>query len=586
MKVLILEWDSFGHEYMLEAFQQEGCQTDSFPWPFGEEAMRENPKLEKKLSNVLEQKNYHFVFSFNFFPVAAKVCHQQGTRYVSWVYDSPFLLMYSKHAGYSTNQIYVFDQSVVKEFRKQGYHQVSYLPMAAPVEYYDRLNQRKTEEERYQSDISFVGSTYGETRNDFYTYLEKMDTYTAGYLQAVMNAQREVVGASILEESLTEDILNRLRKVCPMKKEEDEWESDAWLYANYFLARKLTAQERTDLLQRLAQEQEVKLYTPEETNLPGVTNCGPVEYLTEMPLVFKHSKINLNITLRSIRTGIPLRAMDIMGCGGFLLTNFQEDFLEHFEPGTDYVYYTDQEDLANKAAYYLEHEEERLTIARNGYEKIKAFHTYRHRARKILEDMLILETVLNDRILELEEIHRKQGGCWYEMKIDWEQLDDSSLVQETEKQMLWMAQEKETLFQLRDCLMALAEDALKVGGEENYDRLVDYFNKNKVKTLYVVFSEVFYLYLFVQLYQLEKQAGMAYTISQYSSCQELIRVYRELTFYLRRLDSRLGAEYQKEIFQFLKKEKLSPTALMLMLRSNSSLEADIIERKLKEYPYG
>ena len=154
-----------------------------------------------------------------------------------------------------------------------------------------------------------------------------MDTYTAGYLQAVMNAQREVVGASILEESLTEDILNRLRKVCPMKKEEDEWESDAWLYANYFLARKLTAQERTDLLQRLAQEQEVKLYTPEETNLPGVTNCGPVEYLTEMPLVFKHSKINLNITLRSIRTGIPLRAMDIMGCGGFLLTNFQEDFL-------------------------------------------------------------------------------------------------------------------------------------------------------------------------------------------------------------------------------------------------------------------
>ena len=172
------------------------------------------------------------------------------------------------------------------------------------------------------------------------------------------------------------------------------------------------------------------------------------------------------------------------------------------------------------------------------------------------------------------------------MKIDWEQLDDSSLVQETEKQMLWMAQEKETLFQLRDCLMALAEDALKVGGEENYDRLVDYFNKNKVKTLYVVFSEVFYLYLFVQLYQLEKQAGMAYTISQYSSCQELIRVYRELTFYLRRLDSRLGAEYQKEIFQFLKKEKLSPTALMLMLRSNSSLEADIIERKLKEYPYG
>ena len=52
-----------------------------------------------------------------------------------------------------------------------------------------------------------------------------------------------------------------------------------------------------------------------------------------MPLVFQNSKINLNITLRSIKNGIPLRAIDIMGAGGFLLTNYQNDFGLHFTDG-------------------------------------------------------------------------------------------------------------------------------------------------------------------------------------------------------------------------------------------------------------
>ena len=107
----------------------------------------------------------------------------------------------------------------------------------------------------------------------------------------------------------------------------------------------------------------------------------------EMPLVFQNSKINLNMTLRSIHTGIPLRAMDIMGCGGFLLTNYQEDFLHFFEPGVDYVFYSGEEELAGLAEYYLEHEEERMEIARNGYEKVKSAHTYRKRIQTLLSCM-------------------------------------------------------------------------------------------------------------------------------------------------------------------------------------------------------
>ena len=47
------------------------------------------------------------------------------------------------------------------------------------------------------------------------------------------------------------------------------------------------------------------------------------------------------MTIRNIRTGIPLRVWDILGAGGFLLTNFQVELPDYFENGKDIVYYED-----------------------------------------------------------------------------------------------------------------------------------------------------------------------------------------------------------------------------------------------------
>lgn len=383
MKILILEWDSFGEEYISDAFRDAGCEVDRYAWPYGREPMRENKRLEEALTEYIRSRNFHFIFSFNFFPVAAKICNQQGIKYVAWVYDSPYLLLYSKHTQYATNQIYIFDKAICREFWKKGFGNVFYLPLAVPVEYYNKL--KAEEGKSYRSEISFVGSTYKEMRNDFYSYLKELDAYTSGYLDAVVNAQKEIYGSFILEDCLAENVLEKLRAVCPIEKGEDEWETDGWIYANYFLARRVTGIQRTELLKLLAEKYEVRLYTPEQTpELTRIANGGPVDYIKQMPLVFKNSKINLNITLRSIHSGIPLRAMDIMGCGGFLITNYQEDFLEFFEPDRDFVYYGDNEDLLRKVEYYMTHEDERKAIARNGYEKVAAFHTYRHRVWAIL----------------------------------------------------------------------------------------------------------------------------------------------------------------------------------------------------------
>lgn len=77
--------------------------------------------------------------------------------------------------------------------------------------------------------------------------------------------------------------------------------------------------------------------------------------------------------------------MDIMGAGGFLLSNYQTDFMYHFTPDEDFVYFESEEDLVNKCFYYLEHEDKRILIAKNGYEKVKEHHSYQKRLEEIFE---------------------------------------------------------------------------------------------------------------------------------------------------------------------------------------------------------
>ena len=104
-----------------------------------------------------------------------------------------------------------------------------------------------------------------------------------------------------------------------------------------------------------------------------------------MPVIFHNSKINLNITAKSIRSGLSLRIFDVLGCGGFLITNYQAELPEFFEIGKDPVAYESENHLKELCAYYLTHDDERNEIARHGYETIVNNHTYDIRMLQIID---------------------------------------------------------------------------------------------------------------------------------------------------------------------------------------------------------
>lgn len=385
MRILMLTWKSFGNEDIIAAFQQLGHQVTELP--FSDKGERTDEELEQSLNVSINSVLPDFLFSFNYFPVAAITCKKAGIPYIAWVYDSPYVRLYHYSINYPTNYVFVFDKEQYLEFHRAGITTVHYLPMAANTERLCAMNdftsfQKTPWQNRHE--IAFVGSLYTE-KHQFYQRMDKLSPYTQGYLEGLMAAQKQVYGYNFIQELLTPDIIRDMQHSLPMQPGADSVESVEYLFAQYVINRQITATERQELLTAVAAQYSLDLYTPDQSlQWKNCTNHGPVDYYEYAPYVFKQAKINLNISLRSILSGIPLRAFDIMGAGGFLLTNYQADFLDYFVPGEDFVFYESKKDLLDKIDYYLKNDSERVAIANNGLQKISADHTYKHRVKEIL----------------------------------------------------------------------------------------------------------------------------------------------------------------------------------------------------------
>ena len=135
-------------------------------------------------------------------------------------------------------------------------------------------------------------------------------------------------GFNFIEGILTEDMAEKLLKSIPDHYQfpSSSRKNIKALVAQYYLSVKVAEQERLRALRLLSDSFNVDIYTGSDTSsMPNIHNRGFAKSLTEMPLIFNNSKINLNITAKSIRSGLSLRIFDVLGCGGFLITNYQAE---------------------------------------------------------------------------------------------------------------------------------------------------------------------------------------------------------------------------------------------------------------------
>lgn len=339
------------------------------------------------LTNELLAHSYDFVFSINFFPFISEVCNIFKIRYICWTVDSPVMELYSQSIRNEWNRIFLFDRAQFTEFSPQNPDHIFHMPLASNPARWESVitNASQKQISKYSCDISFVGSLYTE-KSPYYRLTDASD-YLKGYLDGIMSAQQKIYGYNFMEEVLPDHIISDFREHFPgfYTAPQPSFCNDRTTLAQLYLDTEVSARDRVDMMKLLGSHgYPVTLYTGSNTTGLPVKNKGLAKTLTEMPLIFHYSKINLNITSKSIRTGLPLRIFDILGCGGFCLTNYQAELADYFTIGSDLACYTSEDDLLDKISYYLTHDKERKEIAQNGLNTVKKYHNYPERLLQLL----------------------------------------------------------------------------------------------------------------------------------------------------------------------------------------------------------
>ena len=341
----------------------------------------------KGLNELLKQDTYSFIFSINFFPSVSDVCNIWGIPYLCLIVDSPVLELFSTSLANPCNKVFLFDRQLYNDFHHINPDGIFHIPLATNVRdnYATATMASAADRARFSSDISFIGSLYSEKcLYNQITLPEKM----RGYVDGLIEAQLLVYGYNFIEECVTPELIEAFCKVRPeLINFPDSMKVDTKaVIAQHIISVKVAEQERLRYLKALSEHFNVDLYTGSDTySMPLIHNRGFAKTNTEMPIIFHQSKINLNLTAKSIRSGLSLRIFDVLGCEGFLITNYQAELPEHFNIGEDLEAYTILDDLMGKCEYYLSHDKERREIAHNGFEKVKKYHTYDIRLTQMLE---------------------------------------------------------------------------------------------------------------------------------------------------------------------------------------------------------
>ena len=344
------------------------------------ENIKGNEEEEQKLEDFLKVSKVDFVMSVVFSRETARATNRLGIKYVVWNMDSPAYPAWVPEADYDNCYIFYFDYREYEVKKKSGQRNAYHLPLATDIVASSQLVITDEEIKKYGCDISFIGGLY--TQNVYDDIIGRF------------SAEQQNVFSEMIENSafvwdgldrihVTPELAQTVRKLCPDMYDEP-YMPDEYFLQTFIIERKLTHVERTLLMELLSERYDIHLYTRDTEQVPEGVKRFPEIIVDESQKIFYSSKINLNITLRSIASGVPLRIFDVMGVGGFMLSNWQEEIPELFVENKEIVTYKTPEELIDKADYYLKHENERVRIGVNGYLKVKEQHTFEQRINKII----------------------------------------------------------------------------------------------------------------------------------------------------------------------------------------------------------
>ncbi len=372
------------HPYMPMTLKQLGHTYEIFNYTF--HPLKENIEASTSLYDFLSKKHdsFDFVISFLFIPEVSNISNEYSLPYISWSYDSPLMSLFHSSIYNKNNYTFLFDKSEYNYLKAKNIPNLYHQPLAAKTLAMSNLFISGQDENIFSHEISFVGNLYEDNNynNVINSLPDSISLEIKSYLVKNLCNWSQTKKWPAVSDDILEYYFNNFSA-----KDWTYFSCPANLFFGFLiLSRKLAEMDRLTVLNTLAENHSVHLYTSSKSKyLSNINVHPPANYNTDANKVFYLSKINLNITLPSICTGVPQRVFDIMTCGGFVMSNHQEEMEDLFTIGEDIETFKSLEELKEKTNFYLAHEKERVTIAMNGYQKVRDNYSYEIQLKKIID---------------------------------------------------------------------------------------------------------------------------------------------------------------------------------------------------------
>lgn len=111
----------------------------------------------------------------------------------------------------------------------------------------------------------------------------------------------------------------------------------------------------------------------------------------EMINIFVSSKINLNFAKSDehgiMKPTIKARIFEVCLSGGFLLTEYFPSIEDYFKIDKEVVCFRNSEEMVDRVAYYLDHDNERWAIAKAGWERATSEYTSSQIMSKVFREI-------------------------------------------------------------------------------------------------------------------------------------------------------------------------------------------------------
>lgn len=347
-----------------------------------------NDEEMEKLTAYITKHQITHLMSIHLIYNLALVAYRSGIKYVSIIWDAPYIKIYTPFGKMDNCYFSVFDKLDYDRFVKDGIPHVLYQPLAVNRDDLLKWDVKRRLKGKYTDEISFVGGLYDNNLYD--DYAPKIPEKIQDYFYSIFEEAAFCWdGVNRVYGKTDKAILDYLQLAVPDFKIDNVLDVDDVKYFEIlYLIRKIANIERVCTLNMLGEIFPVTLYTNTNTDISGVPNVRvmpPVLPGEAVSLVYAGSKINLNISLKGIEGGTPQRVMDIMGAGGFALSNFCPETAEIFKEDEEIVMFKTPEELVEKAGYYLSHDAQRERIAKAGQEKVLQEYNYEKKLKKLME---------------------------------------------------------------------------------------------------------------------------------------------------------------------------------------------------------